>query len=52
MGNYKDIDNIITMFGEKYIIDAFRNYLSSDEWNDFVENFEREHDLDYYEDTI
>lgn len=44
---YKDISHLIDIFGEKYMLNAIQNYLSADEWNDFVDSFERENDLDY-----
>lgn len=44
---YKDISHLIDIFGENYMLNAIQNYLSSDEWNDFVDSFEKENDLDY-----
>ena len=49
---YKDINDIIEIFGAKYVLNELKNYLSSDEWNEFVEFFEKVHDLDYYGDDI
>lgn len=44
---YKDISHLIEIFGADYILRAIENYLSADEWNDFVDSFEKENDLDY-----
>ena len=52
MNEYKDIDDILEIFDAKYVLDALQKYLSSDEWNEFVDFFEKAHDLDYYEEDI
>lgn len=46
---YRDISHLIEIFGEKYMLKSIQNYLPADDWNDFVESFERENDLDNYD---
>lgn len=47
---YKDISRLTEIFGADYMLKAIQNYLSADEWNDFIDSFERENDLDYEDD--
>lgn len=44
---YKDISHLIEIFGADHMLKAITNYLPADEWNDFVDSFEKENDLDY-----